>query len=337
MILALLRQTDNSSRTIDYSQFSCAANAKGTNVSANKMIYFAAAAILAATVAFADEVTIVGNVLGAEGPLFIDGNLYYVGWVSNTVSKWDGKTATVLNHTPGCGHNGLALTKQKTFLLACSEMNGAILELDMTGKQLRRWDADSNGKKFEGGINDIVVTANGGAYATVFGPFVDPPTSVMGKILYLAPGSQKWAEVADDLNYANGIGVSHDQKILYVAETVGNCILKFTINKDGSLSNRSNFALLNLLTKNKVESWWIGPDSMKIGSKGNIYVAQWSGGKILKLSPSGKLLHIFEIAAGDGTTNVAFGEGEKELYVTVVKDPNDSQAQGSIVKIANVE
>lgn len=301
------------------------------------MIYFAAAAILAATVAFADEVTIVGNVLGAEGPLFIDGNLYYVGWVSNTVSKWDGKTATVLNHTPGCGHNGLALTKQKTFLLACSEMNGAILELDMTGKQLRRWDADSNGKKFEGGINDIVVTANGGAYATVFGPFVDPPTSVMGKILYLAPGSQKWAEVADDLNYANGIGVSHDQKILYVAETVGNCILKFTINKDGSLSNRSNFALLNLLTKNKVESWWIGPDSMKIGSKGNIYVAQWSGGKILKLSPSGKLLHIFEIAAGDGTTNVAFGEGEKELYVTVVKDPNDSQAQGSIVKIANVE
>jgi hypothetical protein len=28
----------------------------------------------------------------------------------------------------------------------------------------------------------------------------------------------------------------------------------------------------------------------------------------------------FDIAAGDGTTNVAFGEGEKELYVTVVKD-----------------
>jgi hypothetical protein len=110
-----------------------------------------------------------------------------------------------------------------------------------------------------------------------------------------------------------------------------------SINDDGSLSNRSNFALLNLLTKNKVESWWLGPDSMKIDSKGNIYVAQWFGGKILKLSPEGKLLHVFEIAAGDGTTNVAFSEGEKELYVTVVKDPNDSQAKGSIVKIANVK
>jgi gluconolactonase len=303
----------------------------------NLIICFAVSAMLAGTAACADETLIVSDVLGPEGPLYIDGNLYYVGWVSNTLSKWDCKTTTVLNHTPGCGHNGLALTKRKTFLLACTEEHGAILELDMTGKQLRRWDADKNGKPFDGGINDIVVTANGGAYATVFGPYVDLPTSVVGKILYLAPGSEKWVEVADDLNYANGIGVSPDQKTLYVSETVGNCMLKFKINDDGSLSNRSNFALLNLLTRNKVESWWLGPDSMKIDSKGNIYVAQWFGGKILKISPDGKLLHVFKIAAGDGTTNVAFGEGEKELYVTVVKDPKDPQAKGSIVKILNVK
>jgi gluconolactonase len=303
---------------------------------ASKTICFAAGAMLAAVAAHAGEVSIVSNVLGPEGPLYVDGNLYYVGWISNTLSKWDGKTTAVLNNTPGCGHNGLALTKQKTFLIACTD-HGAILEVDMTGKQLRRWDADSNGKKFDGGINDVVVTAAGGAYATVFGPYNGTPTSVIGRILYLAPGSRKWVEVADDLNYANGIGVSPDQKTLYVSETVGNCILKFTINNDGSLSNRSNFALLNLLTRNKVESWWIGPDSMKIDSRGNIYVAQWFGGKILKISPGGKLLHVFEIAAGDGTTNVAFGEGEKELYVTVVKDPNDAQAKGSVVKISNVE
>jgi len=77
----------------------------------------------------------------------------------------------------GLRHNGLALTKQKTFLLACTEEHGAILELDLTGKQLRRWDADKNGKPFEGGINDIVVTANGGAYATVFGPANPHPLS----------------------------------------------------------------------------------------------------------------------------------------------------------------
>lgn len=303
----------------------------------NKLFCLAVGAMLASAASFADENSIVSSVLGPEGPLYVDGNLYYVGWISNTLSKWDGKTATVLDSTPGCGHNGLALTRQKTFLIACTSDPGAILEVDMTGKQLRRWDAEGNGRKFDGGINDVVVAANGGVYATVFGPYVDPPTSVAGRVIYLAPGSREWIEVANDLNYANGIGVSPDQKTLYVAETVGNCILRFSINGDGSLNHRSNFALLNLLTKNKVESWWIGPDSMKIDSKGHIYVAQWSGGKILKLSPNGELLHIFEIAAGDGTTNVAFGDGEKDLYVTVVKDPKDPQASGSVVKISNVE
>jgi gluconolactonase len=303
---------------------------------ANKIICFVFGVMLVAP-AWAEEMSIANNVLGPEGPLYVDGNLYYVGWVSNTLSKWDGKTTTVLNHTEGCGHNGLALTKQKTFLLACTDEHGAILELDLAGKQLRRWDADKNGKPFDGGINDIVVTANGGAYATVFGPYANLPTSVVGKILFLAPDSQQWIEVAGELNYANGIGVSPDQKTLYVSETVGNCILKFTINDDGSLSHRSNFALLNLLTKNKNESWWLGPDSMKIDRKGDIYVAQWFGGKILKISRDGKLLHIFEIAAGDGTTNVAFGEGEKELFVTVVKDPKDPKAKGSVVKIPNVK
>ena len=306
---------------------------------ATKFIFAVATTLFVAAAASAQETTVVSNVLGPEGPLFIDGNLYYVGWVSNTLSKWDGKTATVLNKTDGCGHNGLALTKKKTFLLACTNDPGAIIELDMNGKQLRRWDTDGFGNKFVGGINDIVVAANGGAYATIFGPYADPPvpTSVIGKIIYLAPGARSWIELADDLNYANGIGVSPDGKTLYVSQTVGNCILKFTIEADGSLSHRSNFALLSTLVPNKNQSPWLGPDSMKIDSKGNIYVAQWFGGKVLKLSPSGRLLHVFEIAAGDGTTNVAFGKDEKELYVTVVKDPNDSQAKGSIVKIPNVQ
>jgi gluconolactonase len=163
-----------------------AGNPRGEmNMRVREIICFGVGAMLAASAVFADEVTIVSNVLGPEGPLYIDGNLYYVGWISSTLSKWDGKTNIVLNSTVGCGHNGLALTKQKTFLLACDDEHGAILELDMNGKELRRWEVDSTGQKLDGGINDIVVTANGGAHATLSGPFVHPPVAVMGKILYL--------------------------------------------------------------------------------------------------------------------------------------------------------
>ena len=295
------------------------------------------ATLIAFTGVNAAETTIVSDVLGPEGPLYVDGNLYYVGWISNALSRWDGKQSTVLNDAQGCGHNGLALSKQHTFIVACTNDPGAILELDMGGKELRRWDVDDKGNKFAGGINDVVVAANGSMYATVFGPYDGAPSAVIGKVLYLAPGAQKWTQVAGELNYANGIGISPDQKTLYVDETVGNCILKFMIEPDGSLSHRTNFALLNLLTKNRVDAWWLGPDSMKIDANGNLYVAQWFGGKVLKISPAGKLLHVFPIAAGFGTTNVAFGEGGKTLYVTVVKNPDDPKAKGSIVRIDNVE
>ena len=55
---------------------------------------FAVVGMLAAMAVNAGEVTVVSNVLGPEGPLFVDGNLYYVAWTSNTLSKWDGKTTT---------------------------------------------------------------------------------------------------------------------------------------------------------------------------------------------------------------------------------------------------
>jgi gluconolactonase len=312
------------------------ANAPPSNACASDTAASAATAPKAKAPEPSQEITVVSGVLGPEGPLVVDGSLYFVGWVSNTLSKWDGKTTTVLHSRAGCGHNGLALTKQKTLLLACTEQKGAILELDVTGKELRRWEADDKGAPFAGGVNDIVVGADGAAYATIFGPFEGRPTEVVGKILYLAPGAKSWVEVARDLNYANGIGISPDQKTLYVSETVGNCILKFTIERDGRLSHRSNFALLTRLTPDKNKAWWLGPDSMKVDHAGNIYVAQFFGGKVLKISPEGKLLHEFHIAAGDGTTNVAFDEGERNLYVTVVKDPSDEKETGSIVKIANV-
>ncbi|HEV2364697.1 MAG TPA: SMP-30/gluconolactonase/LRE family protein [Caulobacteraceae bacterium] len=300
--------------------------------------FVALGALFCAAAARAAEVTVVTNVLGPEGPLFVDGHLYYVGWVSNTLSRLDGDKSTVLNNLAGCSHNGLALTRRHTFLLACTADPGAILELDMNGKQLRAWKTDAKGVPFAGGVNDVTVAPNGGAYATLFGPYEGgPPTAVEGKLLYLAPGASQWIDVADDLDYANGVGVSPDGKTLYVSQTVSNCMLKFAVNPDGTLSHRTNFALLNLLTPNRIDSWWLGPDSMKVDSKGDIYVAQWFGGKVLKLSPQGKLLHEFDIAAGTGTTNVAFGPGEKEIYVTVVKDANDPLARGSIVRIPNVD
>src|SRR5437764_7390635 len=51
----------------------------------SKFVCFGVGAMMAATATWADEVTIVSNLLGPEGPLYVEGNLYYVSWVSNTL------------------------------------------------------------------------------------------------------------------------------------------------------------------------------------------------------------------------------------------------------------
>ncbi len=296
-----------------------------------------ALALAAPAAARAAEVTVVRHVMGPEGPLVVDGTLYFVGWNDNALWKWDGRRKTALHRDPKCGHNGLALTAQKTLLLACTDDPGAILELTLGGKQLRRWDADDKGRKFAGGINDVVVAPNGSAYATVFGPYdgVGPPGELQGKVLYLPAGGSAWREVAADLNYANGVGVSPDGRTLYVSQTVTGSILKFHIEPDGGLSHRANFALLDRLVAPASRSPWLGPDSLKVDAHGDLYVAQFFGGKVLKLSPAGKLLHVFPVKAGDGTTNLAFDAGEKHLYVSVVTHAADPKAEGSIVRLDN--
>ena len=287
----------------------------------------------ASSVASADMTVVDKLALGPEGPLYDNGNLYYVEWGNSELTRWDGESITTVHQQDGCGHNGLALTSRDTFLVACF-FSSEVLELDREGNQLRSWNADSTGQKFVS-PNDFSVAANGGIYMTVFGPWEAVPRSIVGTVVYLAPGSDEWVPVADDLNYPNGLALTPDGKTLYVAETVGNRLLSFTVNEDGTLGQRQNFVFLSLL-ENNATNMWVGPDGIKVDSAGNLYITQYTGGGYMfKVDAEGNLLHRFELS-GHGVTNVAFGETEDELFVTYVIDLMDPWS-GKVVKIANVD
>ena len=59
-----------------------------------RALTLALSAMLASTVQAAETV-IASNVHGPEGPLFVDGKLYYVAWSPGSLSVWDGKTSKV--------------------------------------------------------------------------------------------------------------------------------------------------------------------------------------------------------------------------------------------------
>ena len=270
--------------------------------------------------------------LGPEGPIYDNGNLYYVEWGGSELSMWDGQAVTTIHQEDGCGHNGLALTAQNTFLVACF-FSGAVIELDRDGNEVRRWHADSTGNGFVS-PNDFSVASDGGVYMTVFGPWDPKPKSIVGLVVYLAPDSDEWVVVADDLNFPNGLALTPDGATLYVTETAGNRVLRFEINDDGTLGARENFVFLNLLDGTLLEDMWIGPDGMKVDSVGNLYITQYPGGKMYKVDENGNLLHVFRFS-GDGVTNVAFGDTEDELYVTYVIDLMDPWS-GKVIKIENM-
>lgn len=286
---------------------------------------------VAAGAASTGTVTVVDKLPFPEGPLFVNDQLHWVEYISNRLMRLDGETRTVLHEQDGCGHNGLTLTPNKRLVLICYESN-EILYLDLDGNVVERIDADVNGEPFNH-PNDIVFTDEGGAYITTSGPFVAEAKQIVGGVYFRGPDAAGFVEVADDVHFGNGIAVINDGNTLLVAETNANRILSFDIADDGTLSNRKLFArMTDMLPGPAQPSIWMGPDGMKVDSQGNIFVAYYMGGHVVKMSSEGKFLQSFEIP-GIGVTNLTFHPDDNSMYVTGVENVTDAPYHGSIWKI----
>jgi len=266
---------------------------------------------------------VVGGLGFPEAPIWDSKRetLYWVEWSGDAIwAMKDGRANVAIKTKKGEGPNGLILDKDGN-LWVCMYSSLEVVKMTPSGKVLQTID-NYNGKPFLG-PNDFAMDANGGLYITDSGNFgvsADDDFSTgrpVGAIYYLTPKG-KLLQVAKDISYANGLVISHDGKSLIVAEHRRNCLLKYSINPDGTLSNKAVF--FNMDTDCAVKAdlcWIIGPDGLKIDSKGNIWIAQLAGGKIVVVSPEGKLLRkIFLPKDGGGPTNVAFTPDEKTLYVT---------------------
>ena len=276
-------------------------------------------------------VMIVDQLAFPEAPLFVNDRLHWVEYSSNRLMRLDGETRTVLHEQEGCGHNGLTLSPEEQLVVICYESN-EILYLDLDGNVVERIDADVNGEPFNH-PNDIVFTDEGGAYITTSGPFVAAAKQIVGGVYYRGPGAAGFVEVADDVHFGNGIVVINDGNTLLVSEHNANRILSFDIADDGTLSNRQLFVRMSDMLPGPAQpSIWLGPDGMKVDSQGNIFVAHYMGGHVVKMSSAGEFLRSFEIP-GIAVTNLTFYPDDSTMYVAAVEDVTGAPFHGSIWKI----
>ena len=261
----------------------------------------------------------------AEGPVWDEKErrLLFSDVPRNTIYQWkEGDTeATVYmkpsgftgvgNYGSEPGSNGLAMD-DKGRLHFCEHGDRRVSYLTPGGG--KRTLADNyNGKRFNS-PNDLAIARNGDVY------FTDPPYGLPGREkdtefrelpfhgVYRVTPQGVVSLVTRDLDRPNGVALSPDGKMLYVAQSHGPApiIMAYPLKPDGSAGGGKIFFNCKDLKGPGA------PDGLKVDAKGNVFST--GPGGCLILNREGKLLG--RILCGRPTANVAFGENGTRLYLS---------------------
>jgi sugar lactone lactonase YvrE len=268
-----------------------------------------------------------GNAIYPEGPLWLDGVLYYVEYGGPGVKAWDGGRPRIHWSRAHCGPSGVILFGDHHLLIACYDSN-SLVEIDTSGKTVRVIDRDSGGKPFIG-PNDFTADGRGGVYLSASGVY-DLAAPITGKILHLTADGRLVA-LADTIHYPNGLTRSRDGTQLLVAEMLAARILSFPILPDGGLGERHVWARLqDIIAPTTHADAFNGPDGFKLGPDGNYYIAQNGSGRVLVVDGDRHLVRTVEVDT-PYVTNVNFGPGAT-LYITGVFDPWKEPYPGAVYR-----
>jgi gluconolactonase len=138
--------------------------------------------------------------------------------------------------------------------------------------------------------------------------------------------------LATDIEVANGILLSPDEKTLYISNTPSEFLLAFDVGPNGMITNRRNFARLEGDSHN-------GGDGLAIDSAGRLYVAT-NNNKPLGIQVfSAKGEYLGTIPTPRPTTSVAFAGPEKKTLFVVARGAEgtgDERWARSIYKVSMV-
>jgi gluconolactonase len=252
-----------------------------------------------------------------EGPAWSERDLclYFVDWHGNRVLAWDGvRVEQIFTPQPGSGPSGLGISPQGYFWLCLYDTHK--LALYSRKGEILYEISSFQGKSFLG-VCDLAVDSMGGVYFTDSGDFEEDWRSgrPAGSVYYLDP-SGKLACVDTSLCFPNGIAVTPEGKRLFVNEHRLNRTLVYERLGDsfGLRHVFFEYDTHNLL--HPESAYELGPDGACLDGEGCLWTAHYGGGKIVQVSPEGRLLQSFRLPRGRLPTNLAFSASQRRLYVT---------------------
>ena len=199
--------------------------------------------------------------------------------------------------------NGLALHPDGARLFVADYKQG-ILSVDLASGRIEPVLARRNSERFKG-PNDLVFARSGDLYFTDQGQTgLHDPT---GRVYRLRPDGRLDCLLANGPS-PNGLALSPDEDVLFVAMTRDNAVWRLPLLPDGSTAKVGRFASFHGTS---------GPDGMAVDTAGNLLVAHASLGSVFVLSPHGEPLARIRSCRGATTTNLALGgPGNGTAFIT---------------------
>jgi gluconolactonase len=236
---------------------------------------------------------------GGEGPVWSrDGFLIFSDYSRDRLYKYVPGRVPEVYREDSHGANGNTMDAQGR-LYSCEYKARRVTRTDRQGKIEILADT-FEGKRFNA-PNDIVVRRDGHVYFTdpLFTPLDQRDLDFYG-VYHVTPAGAIEA-IARLQTRPNGIALSPNGRILYVANTDEKNIRAYDVDQNGRVLNE-RVAVANLGG---------GPDGLRVDVNGNLYVA---AGGVEVYSPAGQLLG--KIAAPVNPRNLAFGDADmKTLYL----------------------
>ncbi|HEY7886029.1 MAG TPA: SMP-30/gluconolactonase/LRE family protein [Cellvibrionaceae bacterium] len=239
-----------------------------------------------------------------EGPVWIDDALYFSsftfteGFPSQVMKLKDGELSVAIDDS---GSNGLAVDSEG-HLIAGTHKYKSVSRYNLADGSRENVIGEFEGNVFNS-PNDLTLTTDGVLY------FTDPDFQTSA-----APGGQEATRVYrvegeqitvvdDTISNPNGVSLSPDESVLYVAGGGENGVLRAYSIVDGVPGEGRDLAPIAV------------PDGMAIDCLGNIYTTEHSLQRLRVFNPEGE--QIAEIPVDANVTNAAFGGPErKTLYIT---------------------
>ena len=242
-----------------------------------------------------------------EGPACdAEGNIYFTDQPNDRIMIWsvDGKLSTFMQP---CGRSNGLCFDSAGHLIACADDHNELWSIDVKTREHTVLVGNYQGKLLNG-PNDVWVRPDGGMYFTDPLYWRDywkrgPKELQIEGVYYISPDHKEPVRVVSDMTRPNGIIGTPDGKMLYVSDIDGKKTWSYTIETDGSLSNKKLFCEL-------------GSDGMTIDDAGNVYL---TGHGVTAFDKTGKqALHIDVPESWTG--NICFGGKDRQLlFITASK------------------